>query len=268
MTHAIRRFSHIFFLHFQYVFERRAVSFVWFLISLFNPLIVLLYWQSALRGTSIAGWSLSTVSSYYFLLIIASAMLMSHIEDDVSREDIEQGQLVRYIIRPFSYYWINFIREIPYRLLQGSFGMIVCLIFISLWGRFFTIASRPEIIAISLIIAVLAYVLSFTFKMVLGLTAFWLTDANGFYQLVEIVVVLFAGYILPLDLMPDMFSAVARCLPFAYIIYFPVVALQGKLTFIELLQTIGMQLFWLAVLAVLYRWMWQSGIKKFTGMGQ
>ncbi len=262
------RYVRIFLLHFQYVFERRGVSLVWFLIALFDPLIFLFFWKSVLTKGSINGWSLSSVASYYFLLIIASAMLMSHIEDDVAHEDIEQGQLVKYIIKPFSYYWINFIREIPYRLLQGFFGIIVCLFFVNLFGQFFTISSNIFIILLSFITVIFAFMLSHVFKMVLGLTAFWFTDARGFYSFIDIAITIFAGYILPLDLMPDTISRIAKALPFSYMIYYPVISFQGKLPLLGVVYVICNQLLWIGIFAMLYRFLWNKGIRKFTGMGQ
>ncbi len=262
------RLFNIFLLHFQYVFERRAVSFVWFLNSLFNPLLLLIYWNSALKTNTINGWNLSTISAYYFLLVIAGSMLMSHIEEEVAHDHIELGNLVSYLLQPFSYFWICFIKEIPYRLLQGSFGIVICIIFVFMFGQFFHISNSITIIILAISSAVLAYMLSFTFKMVMGLSAFWMTDSRGFFQFIEVIILLTAGYILPLDLMPDAFGRAATFLPFPYMIYYPVVILQGKLSVMQSLQTIGMQLIWVAIFACIYSITWKSGVKRFTGMGQ
>ncbi len=262
------RYVRIFLLHFQYVFERRSVSIVWFLVSFINPLILLLYWRGALQSNDIAGWSLSSISTYYFILVIAAAMLMSHIEENVSEEDISEGQLVKYLIRPFPYFWFNFIREIPYRLLQGSFGILSCFLFIAIFGSFINISPNVQVFLLSIIVFFLAYLLSFTYKMFLGLTAFWFIDARGFYQLVEVLMIIFAGYILPLDLMPEFLKIVSNVLPFAYIIYYPVITLQGKLTVSSILHIILMQVIWIGIFAISYKILWSRGIKKFTGVGQ
>jgi len=262
------RYVRIFLLNFQYVFERRGRSFVWFLVSFINPLILLFYWRGALQTNSIKGWSLSSVSSYYFLLIVAAAMLMSHIEEDVSDEDINDGQLVKYIIKPFSYFWYNFIREVPYRLLQGSFGIVSCFIFFLLFGSFFQLTSSFYILSLSVIVFVLAYILSFTYKMVLGIMAFWLIDARGFYQLVEVLTIVFAGYILPLELMPSSLESISKILPFAYMIYYPVIVLQGKMPANFIIQIIIAQVMWIGIFGLLYKILWFRGIRKFTGVGQ
>lgn len=262
------RYVRIFFLHFQYVFERRGISLVWFLTTLINPLILVLYWRGAMQSGDIQGWSLSAVSSYYFILIVVAAMLTSHIEEDVANEDIAEGQLVKYIIKPFSYYWYNFIREIPYRILQGIFGIVICMVFAIVAGKFFQITTEFPVIILSFIVFISAYLLSFTYKMVLGLLAFWVIDARGFYQLAQVIHIVLAGYLLPLDLMPQALGNIAKLLPFSYMIFYPVLIIQGKVSLISVIEVIGMQGIWIGFFAVLYQMLWVRGIKKFTGMGQ
>ncbi len=262
------RYVRIFFLHFQYVFEQRGKSFVWLLVSLINPFILLIYWRAALRTNNIYGWSLSSLSTYYFLLIIAAAMLMSHIDEAVSEEDISEGRLVTYIIKPFSYFWYNFIREIPWRLLQGFFGIFSCVLFFMAFGNFISISWTLNTAVFTLIVLALAYLLSFTFKIFIGLLAFWLTDISGFYQVIEIVMLVMAGYILPLDAMNSSLRLIANLSPFPFMIYYPVLTLQGKLGIYDLLSVIYRQIFWIMIFAVAYKITWNKGLKKFTGLGQ
>ena len=121
------RHLRIFLLHLQYAFELRSRSFVWFLISFINASIYLLFWQGALRtgNVIVEGLSLSGITSYYLLLIIAGAFLTVHIDEDIALGDIKQGYLVKYLTRPFSYFWIKFIEEIPYRETRNYLKLIL-----------------------------------------------------------------------------------------------------------------------------------------------
>lgn len=263
------RYVNIFLLHFQYVFEQRGRSFVWFLTSTFNPLLLILFWRGAIQNTQqMFGWNISSISTYYFYLTIAGAMLMSHTEDDVAYDDIQQGYLVRYLIQPFSYFWKKFIEEIPYRILQGTFGILVCILISFFFNIRLTFVNSIWHVPIVMLIFFSAYLLAFSFKMIMALTAFWFTDARGFYNFIEITLIIFAGYILPISLMPSTLSAVANLLPFIYMIYYPIVALQGTMQLIELLRVLLFQIVWLITCAFVYRILWNLGVKKFTGMGQ
>jgi ABC-2 type transport system permease protein len=259
----------IFFLHLQQVFYHRLRSLVWFFIPLMNNLTLILFWSGALKNTApVANWNMSYIATYYFLLTIAEALLSSHIEEDVASIDIQQGYLVRYLLRPFPYYWIKCIEEVPYRLLQGSYGVILLVSFSFIFSNLIHISSDPIVLGMSAIIFVLAYFLSYTMKINLGLSAFWFIDSRGFFELFTIILIIFSGGIVPLHLFPAPVQTLSYILPFAYSGYFPIIALQGQLGVMQLFQVMGVQIFWLGCLLLLNRTLWNNGIKQFTAFGQ
>ena len=256
-------------LHFQYVFYNRMRSLVWFLIPLMNNLMLILFWSGALKhSTPSENWSMASVTTYYFLLTIAGAMLSSHIEEDVALIDIQQGDLTRYLTRPFPYFWIKCIEEMPYRILQGTYGIILLIIFTLFFGTYIRLTHDPIAICMSVIIAVLAFLITFTLKMNLGLSAFWFKDSRGFFELVTIVLIIFSGGVVPLHILPKAMQTISYALPFAYTAYFPIMGVQGELHYASLFQVIGSQIFWLTVLVGINRLMWSRGIKEFTAFGQ
>lgn len=256
-------------LHFQQVFHHRLRSLVWFCIPLLNNLTLILFWRGALKNTQgAANWTMSAVTTYYFLLTIAGSLLTSHIEEDVALYDIQYGELTRYLTRPFSYYWIKFIEEIPYRILQGFYGVILMILFTLFFGKFIHLSNDIVILGSSLILFVLAFFISFTLKMNLGYSAFWFKDSRGFFELVTIVIIIFSGGIVPLHLLPQAIQQISYILPFAYTAYFPIMALQGQFQILQILQIILAQCIWLAVLVFLNKSLWREGIKQFTSFGQ
>src|SRR6266849_4791416 len=102
------KYIRIFLLNLQKHIELRSRMIVWLLVVAFNPLIMILFW----RGVSTAlpdGWNVSLLTSYYFLVIVAGAFLMCHIEEDVAELDIQEGNLSPYLLKPFSYFWMKFL---------------------------------------------------------------------------------------------------------------------------------------------------------------
>jgi len=227
-----------------------------------NPLIILIFWA----GIPVS--NRQNINSYYLLLIVASALLSSHIEEDVADYDIRQGDLVRYLIKPFPYYWIKFIEEIPYRVLQGFYGIIALVIINILFKNIIEIHPGWLTIEIGIIAAVLAFFMSFTYKMCLGMLAFWFKQIRGITQLMEIISIIFAGFIIPIDMFPAQLKTIAYFLPFSYMIYFPVKIFQGGLAIVELKKIIVGQLIWLTIFIVINRFEWKQGIKTFTAIGQ
>lgn len=264
----MKRYFRIFLNYFQIVLTERGRSFVWFLVSSLPPLIAYLYWRAVfVTHSSISGWTLPTISSYYLLLIIVASSLMAHIEEDVSEDDIRGGQLSSFILKPFSYFVTKLFLETPYRILQGGFACVPLFFYIVFFGNNFAFSKNPFVLILAVIMALLAYLMSFTFKMILGILTFWLTDAWGFYQLIEAIMFIFGGLLLPITLLPGILPNIARALPFAYMLYYPIIAFQGTQTYAELAAIIGIQLTWLIFFMLFYKWIWSLGIKKFTGVG-
>src|SRR3989338_1849411 len=255
-------------LQFEHIIEHRARSFVWFLLALINPLILILFWRGASQENIASQISLPELTAYYFFLIFGVTFLMAHIEEDVAYYDIKQGNLVRYLLRPISYYWIKFYEEIPYRILQGFYGIIAVTTLFLFFGKFVSINLTPFSLILSIIIALLAFFISYTFKMVIGILAFWFTEVGGLFDMVEVIIVVFGGFILPISLMPDFLKNLASHLPFSYMVYYPVFALMGKFKLPQLLEIILIQIFWILLLVTFYKILWIKGVKKFTGVGQ
>ncbi|HLD24832.1 MAG TPA: ABC-2 family transporter protein, partial [Patescibacteria group bacterium] len=136
----MRRYLTVFLLYAQHALEYKARSFVWFFVIFMDAMIYLLFWRGALSNPSTTGvWTFSEAVSYYLLLLIAGSFLQVHIEEEVAFEDIQYGRLSQYLLRPFSYYKFKFFQELPWRIIQGGFGLLT-LIGISLFIR------RPELI--------------------------------------------------------------------------------------------------------------------------
>jgi len=259
----------IFLLHCQRIFEYRLKSFIWFLAPLMNSIFLIVFWRAALNGKStVTGWTMSDMTAYYLLLAVASTFLNSHVEDGVADEDIRQGDLARFLLKPISYYWIKFCEETPYRLLQCVYGIIFVLISTLVWGNFLKFSLSIENTILFIMIVVLAYFISFTYKLSLGLTAFWFKDAKGLHSALDVVALIFGGAILPIQLFPDYLQKIAYLTPFPYIIYYPITAFQNKYSINILFQIIGFQFFWLSIMLIFNRVLWNKGIKIFTAAGR
>lgn len=265
----MKRILRIFLLNLQTIFEIKSRSLVWFLVALINPLVLILFWRGALTGNQdFNGWNFTSLASYYFLLMPLGSMIMSHVEETIAEVDVKQGGLANFITKPFSYYWLRFFGSFPYQALQAFFGVcIIALSFVFIPGLV-VLTNDPVLILTSFLICILAIILAYTFKIIIGLFSLWFIDIGGFLQLVGILVLIFAGFLLPLDLLPQSLSKIAKALPTAYMIYYPVSAVAGKLSFPASINVLLTQVVWIAVLGVIYKLTWRAGIKRFTGVGQ
>lgn len=261
------RFVRIFLLHLESVLEYRTTNLVWFLISLINPFTLLVYWLGYYGVNNASTSVVVSITTYYFLLIIVGSLLMTHIEDHVAYRDIQMGELTQYLLKPFSYLWLSFFQELPWRLIQAVFGIVVLGISLIYFKQFVSLTLNLQILIATIVIWFLAYILSFYFKMVVGLSAFWLVEFSGFSQMIQVIILGLAGYIMPLDLYPETLKNITYLLPFSYMIYFPVEVVLGKLDFYSFVRVMLMQLFWISFFVLIFKFLWKKGIEKFTGLG-
>lgn len=262
------RYLRIFSLYFQNVFSHRGRPLVYVVTYVFNSVLFLTFMQGVFHQTnSLGNWTLSSVTSYYFLLIIAAAVLMTHPEIPIIRDDIEKGELAGRLLKPFSYYWQRFHAEIPVRIFQGIVGILIFFVLIYLYHAQINFHLSLTTGFLAFIIIALAYGICFTFKMILATTALWTTEIRGAQELTDILIVIFAGYVVPVNLLPSMLEKIAYLLPFAYIIYYPIVAVQGKLEVSALLSVISIQAVWLILLSVSFQLLWRKGLAQYADFG-
>jgi len=222
-------------------------------------MIYLLFW----RGSS---FGLSEITYYYLFFIVAGGLLFVHVEAD-AYEDIQQGQLSVYLIKPFSYLSMKFFSELPWRLIQGSFGLITLLI-VSLFFTLPQLSLRLDQILTALVVMVFGYLIMFLFKMLVLLSALWFTDIGGLQQFSEMVVITLAGFIMPIRFFPGWAATIAYFTPFPYTIYFPIIAFQELIHRGELVMIIGAQLTWIFLLFLAYVYLWKIGLRKYSAVGQ
>lgn len=264
----MKRLLTIFSLYSQHALEYKARSFVWFFVILIDVVVYLLYWRGVLNdpsGNQI--WSFSEAVSYYLLLLVAGSFLQVHIEEEVAFEDIQYGRLSQYLLRPFSYTKFKFFQELPWRIIQGGFGVLT-LLGISVFIRAPGLITDMRLVPLVIAIVISAYLLCFFYKMIVGLIAFWTIDFSGFQNIQTIIFILFSGILVPLHLLPDSIRSFSLFQPIAYMLYYPVRAAQGALGASELWQVLGMQWVWLGLFLGLYRFMWHKGLRQFTAVGQ
>lgn len=248
-------------LHFERTIEYRLRSFLWILIPMSNNLTLILFWSGSKE-------QMSYISTYYILMTIGGLFLTSHVEGEVADIDIKQGELVNYLTKPISYYWINFIGELPYRVLQMVYAAILIGAFMLFFHGNLAVVAKPIYYPFIIVIFTLGYFISFTFKLSIAYLSFWFKDMRGFYELTTILSIIFSGAVMPLEWYPQGLRTAAHFLPFAYSNYYPVMVLMKPFGLVDFLNILFVQGIWLCILLLIHRYLWDRGIKEFTAVGQ
>lgn len=260
------RYIHVLRFFISDVAAYRAEAFVWFLLSLLNTISVLIVWMSGIRFGVVVGEGISIpwIQQYYLGVLVVFALLVSHISREISEQDIKQGGITMYLLRPCSYYLLKAMHELSWRLAEGGMALLTVTVLFVVVGD--VGAFDPVRVGLTLVLCVLGYLISFTLKMTMGLLAFWFTETWGLYELVHALELLFGGVIMPLSFFPQSLQVIQVVLPFAATIYFPVQALLGRVSAEEMIYLIGIQVMWLVILGVCYHILWTRGLKAYAGV--
>lgn len=113
--------------------------------------------------------------------------------------------------------------------------------------------TSPAVWAWFVVSLVFAELVSFSFRFLVNLSAFWLLDHRGVAVLSGIVASFFSGLLVPVAFFPDWLRAVSAWLPFESILYTPSSLFLGKLSGGDLLWALGQQLLWFVALAAFAR---------------
>jgi ABC-2 type transport system permease protein len=112
-----------------------------------------------------------------------------------------------------------------------------------------------------------AWVLRFFWGYWIALLAFWATRADSLLALQDTFIFLLGGHLAPIHLLPDWLQTIARVLPFRYMSAFPVEILTGQLTGQETLLGFIALAIWSTAAILLYRFVWQRGIRHYEAVG-
>lgn len=107
-----------------------------------------------------------------------------------------------------------------------------------------------------------ALLLSCAVTSLLNISLFWTVSGEGIVRILPTLVTLFSGMTVPIPLFPDWMQTFLKLQPFSGLVDVPARLLCGSLPPSELLQLLALQLFWIAILVLLGRWLMKRGLRR------
>jgi len=244
----------------------RSIEVIWIISAFITPLVFMVLW-SRNTGQSLLEFSKSEIISYYFILTFISQLVSPHIDWNVA-DDINNGSLSFYLIKPYTYFIQLFVQELGWKTVSMIFLVLPLMLFSLLFRNSLVIPSMSIIKLLSVIsLCMVSYILIFLVQYFMGMLAFWVTQIRSFFRIFYMSSDLFAGKFFPLVLMPSVLKFVGRYLPFQYFWYFPTMVILGKQNLIGLKTSLIIMFSWIFVLIVLIRLIWNKGIKSYSSYG-
>jgi ABC-2 type transport system permease protein len=207
--------------------------------------------------------------SYVFLVLLVQSFVLSSPSGDHIGGEIGSGEISNYLVKPISYIWFWFTRDISNKVLNLLFAFFE---FTLLWAIL-----KPDLhlqlsgvsvvgFLLSIIAAVFIY---FFLSLSTRFVSFWSPENTwGLSFFTIILVETLSGLIFPLDLLPDWAFKIIQFTPFPYLVYFPISIILGRLTGLSLVRILLQSAVWGLILYLLGKYMWKKGLKTYSAEGK
>jgi ABC-2 type transport system permease protein len=181
-------------------------------------------------------------------------------------EEVRLGTMAMRLLRPihpFFAYVASHLAAIPFRV---AIALPLAAILLVTSGAD-ALTHDPLQIALLPISIALAWLLTFAILFAIGALAFFMTQTFALANLYFSLYSLFSGYLLPLDLLPGPIATAARWLPFRFTLEVPVEVMTRPLAARDVLELLGGQLAWFAIVLAVALAVWRAGVRRFESVG-
>ncbi len=215
--------------------------------------------------SNVAGYSVRAAITYTGLTqaLLASMAIFGWWE---LIKTIRSGDVASDLSRPLDFFWYWCAQD-----LGRAAGHLVFrgLPLMALYALVYQIALPPTpahalAFAASVLLALL---ISFTYRFIVNLAAFWTQDAIGFGRTAYTISMFFSGFLMPIAFFPPWAVAIMSLTPFPSQINTPVEIYLGLVSGPALPGALAVQLLWFLGLYTLARILLSAGVRKLVIQG-
>ncbi len=215
----------------------------------------------------IKGYSAHEMISYVVFAWFFSFLTTTYsFEQNVAR-DIHLGTLSSLLVKPQSY--IRYVMAVATGRITIAFLIVLVqgIIVFSFFRNSLVFSLDFGTILLLVCMLVATYFINLFLSIIIGFIAFWTMEINGTYYSLKVFSKFMSGTFFPISLLPVFFVKVSFFLPFVYTIYIPVQLYLGKISFMEGLRGLAIEILWLVVLYVIIKVVWRFGLRKYESVG-
>lgn len=210
--------------------------------------------------------SLKNIITYFFLVFIVENLISNNSLYSIGTE-IKNGDISKYIIKPFNYRTYMFFKALAHNLLFIIVGIIpVLIILIFLSNNLSLNISIASVIAF-ISALVIGYLINYYINFLLSSLAFFVSEVSSLFITFDVLKGLVTGKVIPLSYFPKVLSNFISFTPFPFICYFPVVILTNDCSSEFVLSNLMFGIIWIVILYLLCNLTWKTGIQRYSSYG-
>jgi len=265
MNWTLRKWKAIFSIYFQDGIAYRASGLIWVTVDLATAVTMPLVWATAAKSGPIGGFTTSDFILYYLCMLFLGSFVTSHIMWELAME-IKEGQFSTMLLRPISFYQLNFFRNLSWRCIRPALFAPFFVLLLFAYRGFLTHA-EVHLGWQFWISLVLGHLVSFTFVMMMAMLALFTQEVTSIFELYYIPMLFLSGQLFPISMLPQWAAKAAKLFPFYFTTGAPTEILIGRVSGDAIYSTMGMQVVWIAICYCVSRVLWAKGLKHYTGVG-
>ncbi len=242
----------------------RAEFLVW-LLSTNMPLVMLALWSAVAREAPVGRFGQEDFVAYFLAALVVRLMTGAWVIWEVNHE-IRQGTLAFRLLRPIHPLFAYACENVAAMPLRFALSLPVAIVLLFTVGGT-RVTRDPLLLALFPVTVLGAWLITFLAMSVVGALAFYIESAGSLFEIWMGLFGVFSGYLVPLELFPAWVSALARVLPFRYMLAFPVELVIGMQSRARALADLGVQWLFVVLLGFAARGIWRLGLRRFAAYG-
>jgi ABC-2 type transport system permease protein len=223
-------------------------------------IIAYFLWHSIYAGKAMINGLTFDQAFLYIALGSTVFILLKTYADWGMSQEIRDGTISVYLTKPIDYQWYTLATTIGFSstsLVTVTLPTILMLAFVFRIEAGFGIGYL--FFPVSLM---LAFLISFHFDYLVGLTSFYTESIWGISTSKEIIISVLSGALLPLQFFPAAFQRILMALPFQTIYFTPLMMVtQPAQSVAVFLRMLGVQVFWMIVTYAACRLFYSQAVK-------
>lgn len=245
----------------------RGDVFIWTLTEAITPLIALAIWFTVTtQGNAVV--SPRDTLTYYILAMLMMTATASWVSYFLT-EEILDGQLVKYLVRPVSAFWPQITDNLITKSLRLAIPIPAVIIIFALFPQWFSSSIYDHSrIALAILSIALGATIAFIVDSILATFAFWLEDVHQIIGYHYLLWTIGSGVLIPYIFLPQTIKTILSFLPYRYIVSAPIEILVASSSNTPATTLIAIQIVWIIGLILLLRLLWQKGLKRYAIPGQ
>jgi len=216
--------------------------------------------QQSVQGISLQG-AITFAALGQAMIGYLNMFIWQELSDSVYTGDIGSD-----LLKPLNFFifWMaqDFGRAIVQFLLRG----IILILGFELVYDLYWPESPINILAIFTSIF-LSWMISFSWRFLANLTAFWTSDARGILRIIFAMPLFFSGFLMPLRFFPDWLEKICYLTPFPHMFNSVIEIYLGVIQGFDILKTLGFQLLWILILILISQLVLKAGLKNLSILG-